>query len=154
MPGTARIAPGETVFHVLNRGVGRIPLVKNDEDFNAFERIIRETLVRRPMRICAYCLMPNHWHLLLWPERDGDLASFMQSLTNTHVQRWQQHYHVVGHGHVYQGRYKSFPVESDKYFYLLSRGAVNCTLSATRYAKRLGLQSTLRGRDRPPKHES
>jgi putative transposase len=109
------------VFHVLNRRVERLPLFKKDDDFNAFEDIIKKTLAHRPMRICAYCLMPNHWHFLLWPEKNEDLARFMQGLTNTHVQRWQRHYDSVGHGHVYQGRYKSFPVETDEYFYQVAR---------------------------------
>ena len=45
------------------------------------------------MRICAYSVMPNHWHLLVWPQRDGKLAAFMhmQRLTITHVRRWQQY---------------------------------------------------------------
>lgn len=82
-------------------------------DFQAFERVLCETLQAAPMRICAYCVMPNHWHLLVWPEHDGDLATFMQRLAITHVRRWQEHRHYVGLGHVYQGRYKSFPVEED-----------------------------------------
>jgi putative transposase len=73
------------------------------------------------MRICAYALMPNHWHLLLWPERDGELAVFMQRLTITHVRRWQQHRGSAGLGHVYQGRYKSFPVQSDEHFCVVAR---------------------------------
>jgi REP-associated tyrosine transposase len=73
------------------------------------------------MRICGFCLMPNHWHLVLWPEADGDLARFMQRVTNTHVQRWQRHRRRVGEGHVYQGRYKSFPVQEDDHFYQLMR---------------------------------
>ena len=54
------------------------------------------------MRICAYAVMPNHWHLLLWPECDGELAAFMQRLTITHVRRWQEHRGYAGLGHVYQ----------------------------------------------------
>ncbi len=73
------------------------------------------------MRICSYCVMPNHWHLVLWPERDGELAAFMQRLTVTHVTRWQRYKRRVGEGHVYQGRYKSFPVEHDEHFYQLAR---------------------------------
>jgi putative transposase len=65
--------------------------------------------------------MPNHWHLLLWPERDGELAAFMQRLTITHVRRWQEHRGYAGLGHVYQGRYKSFPVESDEHFWVVAR---------------------------------
>jgi len=81
MPRTARIAPGGMVFHVLNRAIARIRMFEKEKDFAAFERILAETLRQRPMRICAYCVMPNHWHFLLWPERDGDLAAFMQRLT-------------------------------------------------------------------------
>ncbi len=109
------------VFHVLNRGVGRVRIFDDDGDYAVFERILEETVENQPMRICAYCLMPNHWHLVLWPESDGDLAAFMHRLTNTHVQRWQQQKHLVGTGHVYQGRYKSFPVETDEYFYQVVR---------------------------------
>ena len=65
--------------------------------------------------------MTNHWHLLLWPERDGELAAFMQRLTITHVRRSQQHRGYAGLGHVYQGQYKSFPVESDEHFWVADR---------------------------------
>jgi putative transposase len=99
------------VFHVLNRGVGRMQLFDKAGDFQAFERVLKETCDDSPMGICAYALMPNHWHLLLWPDRDGDLATFLQRLTITYVRRWQEHRHDVGLGHVYQGRYKSFPDE-------------------------------------------
>lgn len=109
------------VFHVLNRGVGRQQLFGKPDDYEAFESIIVETLEKCPMRICGYCLMPNHWHFVLWPEQDGDLAAFMQRLTVTHVTRWQKHRGVVGEGHVYQGRFKSFPVETDDHFYQLLR---------------------------------
>ncbi len=53
--------------------------------------------------------MPNHWHFVVWPERDGDLPAFMQQVTNTHVKRWKEHRHEIGYGHLYQGRYKAFP---------------------------------------------
>jgi putative transposase len=105
------------VFHVLNRGVGRRALFTKDEDFLAFERVADETLRTWPMRICAYCLMSNHWHFILRPERDGELAAFMQQMTNMHVKRWKEHRREIGYGHLYQGRYKCFPIESDGYFY-------------------------------------
>ncbi len=81
MSRTARYAPGGLVYHVLNRGVGRRTLFEKDGDYSAFEKVLEETLRTRSMRICAYCLMPNHWHLVLWPEHDGDLAAFMQQMT-------------------------------------------------------------------------
>lgn len=121
MPRTARVSPGGMVYHVLNRGVGKNQLFFNDQDYLAFERIIADTLKKRSMRILSYCLMPNHWHFVLWPENDGDLGRFMQRLTVTHVTRWQKHYNMVGYGHVYQSRFKSFPVESDEYFYQVNR---------------------------------
>ena len=73
------------------------------------------------MRICGYCVMPNHWHFVLWPAHNGQLAAFMQRLSVTHVTRWQKHHRRIGQGHVYQGRFKSFPVETDEYFYQLVR---------------------------------
>ncbi len=121
MPRTARQAPGGMVFHVLNRGVGRMRLFEKDGDYAAFEQVLVETLAVRPMRVCAYCVMPNHWHMVLWPKEDGDLAAFMQRLSITHVRRWQEHRHVVGEGHIYQGRYKSFPIERDEHFLTVCR---------------------------------
>jgi len=109
------------VFHVLNRGVARMQLFEKAGDYEAFERVLAETLLETPMRICSYCVMPNHWQMLLWPQHDGDMAGFMQRLTITHVRRWQEHRHCVGLGHVYQGRYKSFPVEEDGHFLAVAR---------------------------------
>src|SRR5271157_6147010 len=71
------------VHDVLKRGVGRRLLFTKDEDFLAFERVVEETLRTRRMRLCACCLMPNHWHFVVWPERDGDLPAFMRQVTNT-----------------------------------------------------------------------
>jgi len=62
------------VFHVLNRGVGRMQLFRADKDYDAFRRVLEETLRVAPMRICAYCWLPNHWHFVAWPEHDGDLS--------------------------------------------------------------------------------
>jgi putative transposase len=121
MPRSARITPGGTIFHVLNRGVVRMRLFEKDADYQAFEQVIIDTLKDRPMRILAYCLMPNHWHFLLWPYADGDMAAFMQCLTLTHVRRWQEFRHQTGSGHLYQSRYKSFPVEEDEHFTAVAR---------------------------------
>jgi putative transposase len=121
MPRASRYAPGGMAFHVLNRGVGRRNLFDKDGDYLAFEKVLEETLRTRPMRLCAYCLLPNHWHFVAWPEHDGDLPAFMQQLTNTHVKRWKEHRHEVGYGHLYQGRYKSFPVQTEDYFYQVVR---------------------------------
>ena len=142
MPRTRRYAPGGMVFHALNRGVGRMEIFSKDEDYAAFEAAIEQTLRLYPMRILAYCLMPNHWHFVLWPEHDGDLSAFLQRLTNTHTQRWQRAHGKTGYGHLYQGRFKSFPVETDDYFYTLvryvERNALRANLAASAEAWRWG----------------
>jgi hypothetical protein len=64
MPRTARVAPGGMAFHVLNRGIARMQVFEKTGDYEAFERTLCETLRQTPMRICAYCVLPNHWHFL------------------------------------------------------------------------------------------
>src|ERR1700677_4242119 len=105
MPRQARHAPGGIIYHVLNRAAGRKKLFDDEGDYAAFIRVLARTLEEMPMRVCAFCVMPNHWHLLLWPQEDGDLARFMQKLTIPHVRRWVEHRNRVGYGSVYQGRY-------------------------------------------------
>ena len=106
-------------FHVLNRGNGRQTLFFGSADYEAFVRVVKEALLIVPMRILGYCLMPNHF--VLWPELDDQLSAFMHQLMTTHVRRWQKAHHGEGEGHVYQGRFKSFPVESDEHLYTLCR---------------------------------
>jgi putative transposase len=121
MPRTARVAPGGYVFHVLNRGNERRTIFEAEGDYLAFLRVFGEAVERVPLRILAWCLMPNHWHLVLWPRKDGELGQFMQRLTTTHVRRWRLYRQSVGQGHLYQGTYKSFPVEADDHFYTVCR---------------------------------
>ncbi|MEI8018190.1 MAG: transposase [Schlesneria sp.] len=132
MPRTARQAPGGMIFHVLNRGNARDRIFDDDADYAAFEKVLAETQAEVFVRILSYCLMPNHWHLVLWPLKDGDLGRFMQRLTTTHVRRWHLHHHSVGTGHLYQATYKSFPIEEDDHLYTVlryvERNAVRPTL--------------------------
>ena len=111
-----RITLGGYVYHVLNRANGRLRIFRKAGDFLAFERILGEAIERIGMRLCGYCLMSNHWHLLLWPHGDGDLPDFMHWLTMTHTQRYHVAHRTVGMGHLYQGRYRSFPVKDDSYY--------------------------------------
>ena len=114
MPRRARIAPGEIIYHALNRVNGRSQLFDKPEDYVAFERIMVAAMRRSPIRLLAYCLMPNHWHLVLWPKKNDEMIEFLRWLTLTHSQRLHVHRHTTGYGHVYQGRFKSFPVEQDQ----------------------------------------
>lgn len=116
-----RIAKGNVVYHVLNRANGRLRIFKKPRDFEAFEEILAEAVERFDMRLCGYCIMGNHWHLVLWPQEDGDLSDFMKWVTATHSHRWHSSHGTVGGGHLYQGRYKSFPVQSDSYYLTLMR---------------------------------
>ncbi len=121
MPRTNRQQPGGVVFHVLNRGNERRTIFDDDADYAAFLRVMVAAMVQQPISLLSYCLMPNHWHLVLRPECDGDLGRFMHLLTVTHVRRWREHRHLVGQGHLYQGTYKSFPVQDDVHFLTVCR---------------------------------
>ena len=109
------------MYHVLNRANARLPIFDKPEDYEAFERVLVEGVQRYDMRLLAFCLMPNHWHMLVWPREDGDLSRFMGWITLTHTQRWHAHRGSAGTGHVYQGRFKSFPVREDDHFYTVGR---------------------------------
>jgi putative transposase len=135
MPRRARQAVGGLVYHVLNRGNLRAPIFHKGGDYEAYERILELARERTPVDIFAWCLMPNHWHLVVRPHKDGDLAEFMRWLTVTHTQRWRAHSHTEGQGHLYQGRYKSFPVQSDRHF-----------LGVCRYVERNALKAGLAAR--------
>lgn len=121
MPRTARVAPGGVIFHVLNRANARATIFTGDGDYAGFERVLAEMVTIIPIRLLAYCLMPNHWHLLLWPRADGDLGRFMQRVTTTHVRRWRLAHDNVGEGHLYQGTYKSFPIQNDDHLFTVCR---------------------------------
>ncbi len=121
MPYRRRVGTADVVFHVLNRGVRRLQLFDRPADYRAFLKVFREAQERIPMRCLAYCLMPNHFHLVLWPRTDTELSAFMAWLTTTHSKRWHARRLSTGTGHVYQGRYKAFPVHSDIHFLRLCR---------------------------------
>ena len=92
MPRTARASVGGICYHVINRGNVRPEVFRKDDDYAAFHRTLP-----RPASACrcgcsAYCLMPNHFHLVLWPREDGDLSRWMQWLMTSHVRRYHRHY--------------------------------------------------------------
>ena len=121
MPRRIRATAGGLVYHVLNRGVGRMRLFRKAADFSAMEQVLGEAVQRTRTRLLAYCLMSNHWHLLFWPREDGELSEVMRWLTVTHTQRWHANRHTSGTGPIYQGRFKSFPVESDDHLLTVAR---------------------------------
>jgi putative transposase len=121
MPRRLRVSSGGYAYHVLNRAVGRARIFRKERDFEAFEEVIALAKQRLPMRVLAWCVMSNHWHFVLWPRRDGDLSEFMRWLTVTHTQRWHAAHHTSGTGPLYQGRFKSFPIQEDDHLWTVLR---------------------------------
>jgi putative transposase len=115
MPKKLRNAPGGVIYHVLNRAVARIKIFRTDKDYAAFENAMAEAVERERMRLLAYVVMPNHWHLVVYPEHNGQLSGFMHWLTLAHASRWRTAHQTVGYGPLYQGRFKSFPVQGGGY---------------------------------------
>lgn len=107
MPRRPRVIPSGSVVHVVNRGNERRRLFDRREDYLDFLEVLDRSLRRKPMRLLAYGLMPNHWHLLLWPEKVMDTSRFLHQVTTTHASRFRYVSGTGGAGHLYQGRFRS-----------------------------------------------
>jgi len=127
-----RVSTGGFVYHVLNRATARSRIFHSAADYQAFERILVDARERFEMRILAFCIMPNHWHLALWPRKDNDLSRFTGWLTLTHTQHW----------HVYDGSAGKAICTRDELNHSLLNPMSTCcrcaaTLSAMHYAQTL-----------------
>ncbi len=111
MSRTARIAAGGIYFHVLNRGNNRARVFHGDDEYCEFLRLMAKARERVPVQILAYCLMPNHFHLVLYPLGDKDLGRWMHWLLTTHGQRHARRHRRCGH--LWQNRFRSFPIQDD-----------------------------------------
>lgn len=121
MPRVERVDVGNYVYHIINRANARVQIFDTEKDYQLFESILEKAIEKYDMRILAYCIMPNHWHLVLYPKHDDELKVFMGWLTNTHTRRWHTVKGTTGQGHLYQGRYKSFLVQKDAHLLTLIR---------------------------------
>jgi putative transposase len=110
--------------------VARLPLFEKPEDYEALEGVIEEAFQREELPIFSYCVMSNHWHFVVRPQTKRQVTGFFRWLTNTHTMRWHAHHHTAGTGHLYQGRFKSFPIEEDGHL-----------LSVVRYVERNPLRA-------------
>ena len=133
MPRTSRASVGGVCYHVLNRGNNRGTVFHNPDDYDAFVDLAALANQRLAMRVLAFALMPTHFHLVLWPHRDGDLSRWMQWLLTSHVRRHRRHH--GGIGHIWQGRFKAFPIQQDDHLYDVLRFVERNPLRARLVAK-------------------
>ncbi len=121
MPRWHRVTPAGFVYHVLNRGANRSCIFIDQTDYLEFCRLLAVATARTTMRVIAYCLMPNHWHLVLWPLHDDAISEFMYWLARRHATYFRKRSKTIGEGHVYQERFRCFPVETSEYYYNVVR---------------------------------
>lgn len=114
-----RSCPAGFVFHVLNRAIARARIFADPDDFSAFESLLAAAVARVRTRLLAYCVMSNHWHLVIWARTDRDVSAFAHWLSHRHARAFHEKRGTTGSGHVYQGRFKSFPVQTDAHFFRL-----------------------------------
>ncbi len=105
----------------MNRGNARRKIFRKEADYRAFEQILADGIAQYPCRILSYQLLPNHWHFVLQPTENEGMSRFLGWVTLTHTMRFHAHYQTAGEGHLYQGRFKSFPVQGDDHFYVVCR---------------------------------
>jgi putative transposase len=121
MPRRSRVSTGRFIFHVLNRAIQGATLFEQPADYEAFLELLAEALRQHPVNLLPYCVMPNHWHLVLWPQNDGALSTFMARLTSKHARQWRDARGTRGRGAVYQSRFKAIAVQHDRHFLRLCR---------------------------------
>jgi putative transposase len=119
MPRIARDLQDNLIYHVLNRGNGQQEVFHENGDYAAFIQLMREAKKLYEVKIFGYCLMPNHFHLVLSPIKGEELSQWMQWLMISHVRRYHK-YHGKS-GHIWQGRFKSFAIEEDNHFLMVLR---------------------------------
>ena len=119
MSRTARAARADVCYHVFTRGNSRQTVFHDDSDYEVFTSLLRRGHALRPTRLLAWCLMPNHLHLVLRPLGDGDLGPWMQWLLTSHVHYHRRRYATIGR--IWQGRFKAFPIQQDDHLLTVLR---------------------------------
>jgi REP element-mobilizing transposase RayT len=109
-----------------------VPIFVRRSDYRAFLQVIREGLEKHDVQLVAYCVMSNHWHMVLEPAGTEALVRFMQWVTATHAIRWRHHHKTIGQGAVYKGRYHSTAL-----------GGITDVVGTCRYVERNALTAGL-----------
>jgi putative transposase len=118
MPRPLRPIDDGLVYHVINRGNNRQAVFRKEADYLAFLKALRELKERKPFELYGYCLLGNHFHLLIRP-RAATISRILQSLLVSHTQRYHRHYQSGGH--VWQGRFKSPVIQNDEHLLTVLR---------------------------------
>lgn len=113
MPRTARILTNCSSYHIIARGIRRDEVFLDDDDFQHYLNLLWKYKNGFSAQVYAYCLMSNHVHLLLYPTEPRALASIMHGINLSYAQHFNHKYKKCGH--LWQNRYKSFPVQNDEY---------------------------------------
>jgi len=121
MPRTKRRFIDGLPYHVLNRGNRRQAIFAKPIDYEMFLTTLADALQRVPLAILAFAVMPNHFHLVLLPEHGCEISAFMRWFMNAHIRRYHRFNELWGTGHLYQGRYKAFPVQRDHHLLTVLR---------------------------------
>ena len=119
MPRIPRGLRGGGVAHVLSRGNGRATVFHSAGEYQAFIALLDEARQRHPVDLFAFCLMPNHFHLVARVEQSAELSAMMQWWLTSHVRR--HHKRHASSGHLWQGRFKSFPIQEDTHLLTVLR---------------------------------
>ena len=103
----------------MSRANARSVVFRQNTDYRAFELLMRRANDRLPMRILAWCLIPTHFHFVLWPYRDGDLSRWMHWLLTAHVHQHRRRHNTIGR--IWQGRFKAPPIQQDHHLLIVLR---------------------------------
>lgn len=114
MPRMPRGECTEGIYHIINRGNMGMQIFDSSDDYEYFLNLLKQGCDREFVLIHAYCLMPNHFHLLVSVDKAGSLSRMMQWVMTSHVRYYHRKNNTFGH--VWQGRYKSFIVEKESYY--------------------------------------
>ena len=114
-----RHQPAGHIFHIINRGNGGAVVFHKDTDYQAFLDLLEAGKSKFSVRVLAFCVMPNHFHIVVQPETEATLSPFMKWWQTTHARRYHRHY--GSHGHLWQGRFKNFPIERDEHLLIVLR---------------------------------
>ena len=116
MPRPLRVIPDGIPQHIVNRGNRRATVFATAPDYLGFLAALADAAERTTVRLVSFCLMPNHWHLVLWPVVGKEISRYMQLVMNDHIRDLQSRHGTSGTGHIYQGRFRNSHILSERQF--------------------------------------